>query len=104
MIKVSVLYPNVADSHFDHDYYRDQHMPMVKRVVGEACLSYAVDRGLAGGAPGSPAAFVAMGHLFFDSIERFQAAFAPHAKVIQADIANYTNITLELLISEVVAG
>ncbi len=104
MIKVSVLYPNVAGSHFDHDYYREKHMPMVKRLVGDACLSFGIDRGLAGGAPGAPPAFVAMGHLFFDSVESFQAGFAPHAKEIQGDVANYTNIAPELLISEVVAG
>ena len=28
------------------------HMPMVKRLLGEASLSYTVDKGLAGGAPG----------------------------------------------------
>mgnify|MGYP003667180293 CR=1 FL=1 len=47
MIKVSVMYPNNPGSHFDHDYYRDQHMPMVKRLMGDACLSFGVDRGLA---------------------------------------------------------
>ena len=104
MIKVSVMYPNNPDSHFDHDYYRDQHMPMVKRFLGEACLSYAVDRGLGGGSPGEPAGYVAMGHLLCESVEAFQAAFAPHASVIQNDIANYTNITPQLLISEVVVG
>ncbi|MEH6566325.1 MAG: EthD family reductase [Halopseudomonas sp.] len=102
MIKVSVLYPNVAGNEFDHDYYREQHMPMVKRLLGDACLSFAVDRGLAGGAPGAPAAFVAMGHLFFESVDSFRTAFGPHAATIQADVANYTNIAPELLVSEVV--
>ncbi|MBA6421618.1 EthD family reductase [Pseudomonas sp. 5Ae-yellow] len=104
MIKVSVMYPNNPGSHFDHDYYRDQHMSMVKRLMGDACLSFGVDRGLAGGAPDAPAAYVATGHLFCESIEGFQAAFAPHAKVIQSDIVNYTDIAPQLLISEVVVG
>ena len=30
MIKVSVMYPNTPGGRFDHDYYRDKHMPLVK--------------------------------------------------------------------------
>ena len=29
MLKISVLYPNAPGVNFDHDYYRDKHMPMV---------------------------------------------------------------------------
>jgi uncharacterized protein (TIGR02118 family) len=42
-----------------------------------------------------------MGHLYFDSAEAFQAAFAPHAQAIMADIPNYTNIQPAIQISEV---
>lgn len=38
MIKISVVYPNSAGVRFDHAYYRDKHMPMVKDRLGEACL------------------------------------------------------------------
>ena len=30
MIKVSVMYPNTPGARFNHAYYRDNHMPMVK--------------------------------------------------------------------------
>ena len=46
-------------------------------------------------------AFIAMGHLLFDSAEAFQAAFAPHAATIMADIPNYTAIQPVIQISEV---
>lgn len=104
MIKVSVMYPNTPGARFDHAYYRDKHMPMVKRLLGEACLYYTVDKGLAGGAPGSPATYVGMCHLFFDSVEAFQAAFGPHAGPIMADIPNYTDLEPAIQISEVVVG
>jgi uncharacterized protein (TIGR02118 family) len=52
MIKVSVMYPYTAGARFDHTYYRDKHMPMVKQRLGAACLYYTVDKGIAGGAPG----------------------------------------------------
>ncbi len=103
-IKVSVMYPYQPGARFDHDYYRDRHMPMVQARLAGACLFYTVDKGLAGGAPGEPPAFVAMCHIHAESVPTFQAAFGPHAKEIQADIANYTDIVPVLLISEVVVG
>jgi uncharacterized protein (TIGR02118 family) len=104
MIKVSVMYPNGVDTHFDHDYYRDQHMPMVKAKLGDALKFYTVDKGLAGGTPGAPATYAAAGHLHLDSVAAFQAAFGPHVKDIMGDIPNYTNITPLIQISEVVVG
>ncbi len=104
MIKVSVMYPNTPGARFDHAYYRDTHMPMVKRLMGGACRYYTVDKGLAGGAPGSPATYVAMCHLFCDSVESFQAGFGPHTQEIMADIANYTDLAPVVQISEVVVG
>ena len=104
MIKVSVMYPATPGARFDHDYYRDKHMPMLKQKMGDACKSYTIDKGLAGGAPGSPAPYVGMCHIFCDSVESFQAAFGPHAKAIMADIANYTDLAPVMQISEVVVG
>ena len=104
MIKVSVMYPNTPGARFNHEYYRDQHMPMVQAKMGAALKSYTVDKGLAGGAPGAPATFVAMCHLFCDSVETFQAGFGPHAKDIMADVPNYTDIAPVMQISEVVVG
>jgi len=101
MIKVSVLYPNSANSKFDMNYYLTKHMPMVKEKLGSACKSMAVEQGIAGGAPGAPAAYVAMGHLTFDSVDAFQKAFAPHAEAIMGDIPNYTNTQPTVQISEV---
>src|ERR1044072_1245577 len=40
MIKVSVMYPNTPGARFDHDYYRDKHMPLVKARMGAACKTY----------------------------------------------------------------
>lgn len=104
MIKVSVMYPNVPGARFNHAYYRDNHMPMVKARMGDACKYYTVDKGLAGGAPGSPATYVGMCHIFADSVESFQTSFGPHATEIMADIANYTDLTPVMQISEVVVG
>jgi uncharacterized protein (TIGR02118 family) len=104
MIKVSVMYPNAPEARFDHDYYRDRHMPMVKARMGEKCRYYTVDKGVAGGTPGAPATYIAMCHLFCDSVDDFQAGFGPHANEILGDIPNYTNLQPTVQISEVVVG
>jgi uncharacterized protein (TIGR02118 family) len=104
MIKVSVMYPNTPGARFDHEYYRTKHMPMVKSRMGESLKYYTVDKGLAGGAPGTPAAYIAMGHLFCDSPEVFEKGFGPQANEILGDIPNYTDQTPVIQISEVIVG
>ena len=104
MIKVTVMYSNAPGVRFDHAYYRDKHMPLVKSRMGAGCKYYTVDKGLAGGAPGAPATYVAMCHIFCESPETFQAGFGPHAQEILADIPNYTDQTPVIQISEVVLG
>jgi len=104
MIKVSVMYPNQPGARFNHDYYRDQHMPLVQARMGDSCRYYTIDKGLAGGMPGTPATYIGMCHIFCDSVETFQAGFGPHAKEIMDDIPNYTDLAPVLQISEVVVG
>ena len=101
MIKVSVLYPNSEGKGFDIKYYCEKHMPMIKQMLGSACKGIAVEQGIAGGRPGSPPTYVAMGHIYCESIEAFQAAFGPHTAQIMADVPNYTLIRPILQISEV---
>jgi len=101
MIKVSVFYPNKAGARFDMGYYCTRHIPLVQQKLGTACKGVAVEQGVAGGAPGSAPAFIAMGHLLFDSVAAFQAAFAPHAQAIMGDIPNYTDLQPTIQISEV---
>jgi uncharacterized protein (TIGR02118 family) len=101
MIKVTVLYPNSPDVKFDMKYYVSHHLPMVRDKCAPACLSIAAEGGLAGGDPGSPAPYIAVGHLTFESVPAFQAAFVPHAAEILADIPNYTNAKPIIQISEI---
>jgi uncharacterized protein (TIGR02118 family) len=102
MIKVSVMYPYAAGARFDHAYYREKHMPMVKQRLGAACLYYTIDKGIAGGAPGTDPVYVAKCDFVCTSFEAFTAARDPHAKEIRGDIANYTDIQPVLQVSEVV--
>jgi uncharacterized protein (TIGR02118 family) len=101
MIKVSVMYPNKAGARFDHAYYLDRHLPMVKARMGSSLVHYTVDKGVAGGGPGDPAPYLAIVHLHCDSLDEFQRGFGPHAQEIMGDIANYTDQTPLVQISEV---
>jgi uncharacterized protein (TIGR02118 family) len=102
MIKVSIIYPHQPGARFDHDYYRNQHLPLIQRRTGAALKYYAIDRGVMGATPGAPAPYVAMCHLLFDSVEAYQSAYAPHAQEIRADIPNFTDQAPVRQISEVV--
>jgi uncharacterized protein (TIGR02118 family) len=98
------MYENTPGARFDHEYYRDKHMPLLKARMGESCKNYTVDKGLAGAAPDAPAPYIAMCHIFCDSLEAFQSGFGPHAQELLADIVNYTDLPPVIQISEVIVG
>jgi uncharacterized protein (TIGR02118 family) len=102
VIKVSVMYPNGPGARFDHDYYRNKHMPLIKRRMGAALQYYTVDKGLSGGTPDAPLTYVGMCHLLCDSLETYHASFDPHAQELFGDIRNFTDQTPVVQISEVV--
>ena len=99
MIKVGVFYPQSKT--FDWDYYLNKHTPMLKTLMGAALKRVDIEKGIAGGAPGTAATHQTVCNLHFDSVEAFQAAFAPHAGAIMGDIANYTDAQPIVQIGEV---
>ena len=102
MIKVSIMYPNSPGARFDHDYYREKHLPLIKRRMGAGLKYYTIDKGLTGATPEAPVPYVAMCHLLCDSVEAYQSAFGPHAQEIHADLRTFTDQTPVRQISEVV--
>lgn len=101
MIKVSVFYPNQDGKNFDMDYYCTKHVELVTGLLCDSLKGASIESGLAGGAPGSAAPFVAMGNLYFNSIEDFQKSFGASADRIMGDLPNFTNIEPVIQISEV---
>jgi uncharacterized protein (TIGR02118 family) len=101
MIKVSVMYPNGSGTRFDMKYYLNRHIPLVRQLLGTALRQVAVEQGIVGPQPGSPPTYIALGHLWFDSVEDFQSGLGKHGQQIMGDIPNYTNVQPIIQISEV---
>lgn len=102
MIKLIAYYKNLDGKHFNMDYYLNSHLPMLKRLAGEALKHIAIDKGIAGGEPNSKPFYLLVAHLYFDSIDSFQQTLAPHFAEIMSDVPNYTDIEPVFQISEVV--
>jgi uncharacterized protein (TIGR02118 family) len=101
VIKVSVLYPKQEGSRFDMDYDCTTHMPLAQKLLAPAIKGIAVEQGICSNTPDSPPTYAAMGHLFFESLDAFLAAFVPNAAALVDDIPNYTNVQPTIQISEV---
>jgi len=102
MVKVTLLYTNGADKTFDMNYYKDTHMPLVARLLGDSLKQYKIDQGIAGRTAEDSIPHLAIGYLYFDSLEAYQTAFGPVASEIVGDIPNFTNIQPTVQISTIV--
>ncbi len=94
MIKLSVLYPATEGANFDHDYYRDHHVPLALSTWNLSCAE--IDKGVDG-------PYVAAVHFNFDSLHAMNAALANEGTAaVMADVANYTSIVPVMQIDEIV--
>jgi uncharacterized protein (TIGR02118 family) len=97
MIRFSVLYPKSEGATFDHDYYRDKHIPQILKIWGVDAAQVEIDRGLDG-------PYVAVAHISFDSVEAVQEALSrPGVAELATDVPNYTNVTMVTQTSEIVS-
>lgn len=96
MIRLSVLYPKTEGASFDHDYYRDSHVPLACRTWGLDGAE--IDRGVDG-------PYEAAVHFTFESLEALGAAMGSEGTgAVIADVANYTTIQPVMQTSEIVSG
>jgi uncharacterized protein (TIGR02118 family) len=93
MIRLSVLYPKSEGATFDHDYYREKHIPLCVNTWGLAGAE--IDKGIDG-------PYVAAVHFTFDSLDALQGAMTNEGTgAILADVGNYTTITPVMQTSEI---
>ena len=102
MIKVTVLYPNEEGKSFDFDYWAGAHMEIVHRLLDPVGLSRSeLERGVSAADPNAPAPFRAMATLYFNTEDEVHEGFKTHGREILGDIKNYTDISPQYQISEV---
>ena len=94
MIRFSVLYPETEGATFDHDYYRETHVPLALKAWGLEGAQ--IDKGING-------PYVAAVHFTFESLDALGAALgAPGTGEVMADVANFTTIASVIQTSEMV--
>ncbi|NML39953.1 EthD family reductase [Chitinophaga sp. G-6-1-13] len=101
MIKVTILYPNGEGKTFDMNYYEHNHMPMVASMFGDALKFLSIDKGIASGRPNTPMPFLAIGHLYFETLSAYEKGLEPYVDSIRKDFPKYTNVQPVIQISEV---
>jgi uncharacterized protein (TIGR02118 family) len=100
MIRISVMYLNEPGKNFDWDYYLNKHLPMVHRLLDPIGLvRIEIDK-----ATDSSSPFIAVGHMIFNSMEDCQNSFfnPTCGNQIAADVANYTDVSAQIQISEMI--
>lgn len=95
MIRLSVFYPVTEGATFDHDYYRDHHVPL-------ACRTWGIDGAQIEKGVNGP--YVAAVHFTFDSTDAMNQALAAEGTgEVLKDVANYTTIAPVQQVSEIVS-
>lgn len=93
MVRLLICYPAADGSFFDHDYYRDTHLPLSEELLAPfGFLGYTVHRGEST-VRGGPPPMLCITELEFESLEGLQQGMARCGAELSADFANYTDIT-----------
>ena len=93
MIKVSFLYPNQPDQKFDLAYYTETYIPLVhRRLDGMGLLRSEVESGLSSADPNAPPPFIAIGSLYFNTVDEVHAGFKAHGRELLGETPNFTDL------------
>lgn len=97
MIVVSVLYP--SGPALDLDYYRQHHLPLVRRLLAPMGM-----QSLVWMQPDQPAPYQLVVELRFADRATTDAALAAHGPETQADIPKFTHAQPVIMIGAEVSG
>jgi uncharacterized protein (TIGR02118 family) len=102
MIRVNITYAAAPGARFDHDYYLNRHVPLLRERLSKYGLgAITVDQGIAGFMPGAPPAYTCVVTVAFDTVENLQQGMGAHGAEILGDIPNFTDIPAVIQISQV---
>jgi uncharacterized protein (TIGR02118 family) len=98
----TAVFPSGPGIHFDHAYYRDQHLAAMQRMYGDALTRVEMRKPVvAEGEPPSP--YAAIVNFWIPDPEVFAKASAAHGQTLVQDKARFTNSEQKVQ-SEVVFG
>ena len=98
-LTLQVVYPAAPGTRFDHDYYRDTHLPLVDVHMGAHLSGATASRGLS---DSEAAPFHAIATLHFADKSALDAALAVAGPVLD-DIPKFTDAVPQMLVGEVIA-
>jgi uncharacterized protein (TIGR02118 family) len=98
----TAIFPGGAGIHFDHAYYRDEHLAAMQRMYGDALTRVEMRKPVA--ADGEPlSAYAAIVNFWIPDPDVFAKASAEHGQTLVQDKAHFTNSEQKVQ-SEVVFG
>jgi uncharacterized protein (TIGR02118 family) len=104
MIRASISYRTATGTRFDFEYYLGKHVPFTKGLLAQSGLvRMEVDRGVSGEERGTAPLYACTAHLYFPSADHFYGAMAAHGDALGEDMPNYTDMELDVQVSEIVA-
>ena len=92
MAKIITFYPRSEGAKFDMDYYCDEFVPFLEELFGDALRGVEVDRGVYGGEPDEPPAFIAIAQYLFDNQEEAVQTWFSNLDTINAERSKFTDI------------
>ncbi len=98
MIRVLVLYPRKDNSKFDFNYYKNNHMTLVKKKLEP--IKIEIDQGL--DSNNKPSPFYVVSHMLFNSREELALKYAKFGKELNLDKEKFTNIEIITQVSEII--
>ena len=100
MIRIVVLYPHSNGNWFNMEYYKKNHVPLVKKLLEPYGMKkFELDAGMDG--INGPAPYFAIATMTFNTSEQFKKGFAECGQTLTDDMPNYTKDVI-LQVGEIV--
>jgi uncharacterized protein (TIGR02118 family) len=102
---LTVLYPHDARDGFDHEYYRDRHMPSLMELFGhEAIKRMEIRKGLSSSNGSNPALYACTANIYVADERSFAAAAERNHRRVVDDIARFTSVAPSSVMTEVLGA
>jgi uncharacterized protein (TIGR02118 family) len=101
MVRVTGFYRWKAGAHFDHEYYRTEHLPLAKRLLTPfGLLRLESDQFLTGPEP-RDGDIIAATYAYFENAAAAREALGATGSDLLTSVPHYSNITPQLVMSVV---